>query len=250
MAVIVTLAVLDTVSVPPGPKVTVPVGWSGTPLAAAVGDTLIITVMFEGGLAPFFLGPPSVEVVQTIWFPPGTAEEAVQLPVPPLSKVGMGGLGALMVSALGTKIVNTTFGVGVVETLLTVHVMFPAWGGVVFGVGFCGLPVTETGAEIVETAGNGTVVVKLALAFANAVPAASVPLATTEFSSAWFCICTMTVMVDDVPAARTPWLQVTEITPVPPEVHVPWLVCATTMLAVGKPRTLPPPLVAPTPACA
>jgi len=110
--------------------------------------------------------------------------------------------------------------------------------------------VIPTGAERLETAGNGTVVVMLAFALAKSVPAASVPLATTELRIAWLCICTMTVTVDDEPAAITPWLQVTVITPVPPEVHVPWLVCAITMLASGKPRTVPEPLVAVTPAWA
>ena len=97
----------------------------------------MMIVMVDGGLAPFFRGPPSVGVVQTIWLPPGTGVDAVQEPVPPLSNVGVGGLGLLMVKSDGMKIVNTTFGVGVVETLLTVHVIFPAWRvGVVFGVGF------------------------------------------------------------------------------------------------------------------
>ena len=107
-----------------------------------------------------------------------------------------------------------------------------------------------TGAERLETAGNGTVVVMLAFALAKSVPAASVPLATTELRTAWLWICTMTVTVDDEPGAITPWLQVTVITPAPPEVHVPWLVCATTMLASGKPRTVPGPLVVVTPAWA
>jgi len=208
----------------------------------------MITVMVDGGLAPFFRGPPRVGVVQTIWLPPATGVDAVQEPVPLLSNVGVGGLGLLMVKSDGMKIVNTTFGVGVVETLLTVHVMFPAWGGVVFGVGFWTLPVIHTGAETLETTGNGTVVVMLAFALAKSVPAASVPLATTELRTAWLCICTMTVMVDDVPGAITPWLQVRVITPAPPEVHVPWLVCATIMLASGKPRTVPEPLVAVAPA--
>lgn len=181
--VIVKVATLDTVSVPPGPKVTVPVGWKTAFEVPAAGVTLMITVMVDGGLAPFFFGPPSVEVVQTNWLPPATGDAAVQLPVPPLSKVGVGGLGALMVSPVGTKIVNTTFGVGVVETLLTTQVMFPAWP--TFGFGLCGFPVTETGAERVEIVGNGTVVCWLALAFASAVPAASVPLATTELRMAW-----------------------------------------------------------------
>ena len=138
--------------------------------------------MVDGGLAPFFLGPPRVGVVQTIWLPPGTGVDAVQEPVPPLSNVGVGGLGALMVKPVGMKIVNWTFGVGVVETLLTFQVM--ASDAPTFGVGLCGVPVTETGAEIVETAGRGTVVVMLAFALAKSVPAASVPLATTELSTA------------------------------------------------------------------
>ena len=72
-----------------------------------------------------------------------------------------------------------------------------------------------------EVAGNGTVVCWLALAFANAVPASSVPLATTELRMAWLWICTVTVMVVDAPATKDPWLQVTVITPEPPAVHVP-----------------------------
>jgi len=220
--VMVKVSELGRVSIPPGPKVTLPVGCTCTPFAAAVGLTFMMIVMVDGGLAPFFRGPPRVGVVQTIWLPPATGVDAVQEPVPPLSNVGVGGLGALMVKSDGMKIVNTTFGVGVVETLLTVHVMFPAWGvGVVFGVGFWTLPVIPTGAERVELAGNGTVVCRLALAFANAVPASSVPLATTVLRMAWLWICTITVMVDDVPAAKDPWLQVTVITPAPPAVHVP-----------------------------
>ena len=78
-----------------------------------------------------------------------------------------------------------------------------------------------TAAERLEVAGNGTVVVRLVFAFAIAVPAASVPLATTELRMAWLWICTITVMVDDAPAAKEPWLHVTVITPVPPAVHVP-----------------------------
>ena len=107
-----------------------------------------------------------------------------------------------------------------------------------------------TGAERVDAAGTGTVVVMLAFALAKSVPAASVPLATTELRTAWLCICTITVTIDDVPGGITPWLQVMVITPAPPEVHVPWLVCASTMLASGKPRTVPGPLVAVTPAWA
>lgn len=90
-----------------------------------------------------------------------------------------------------------------------------------FGVGLWGVPVIPTAAERLEVAGNGTVVVRLAFAFASAVPAASVPLATTELRTAWLWICTITVMVDDAPAAKDPWLHVTVITPEPPAVHVP-----------------------------
>jgi hypothetical protein len=148
----------------------------------------MITVMVDGGLAPFFLGPPRVGVMQTIWLPPpGTGDDGEQEPVPLLSNVGVGGLGLLIVKSDGTKIVNTTFGVGVVETLLTVHVIFPAWSvGVVFGVGFWTLPVIPTGAERLEVAGKGTVVIWLPFAFARAVPAESVPLTTTELRMAWF----------------------------------------------------------------
>lgn len=248
LAVMFRVIVLGRVSVPPGPKVTVPLGWTGIFLIAAVGVTIVITVMVDGGLAPFFLGPPRVEVMQTIWLPPATGVDAEQEPVPLLSNVGTGGLGPVMVKPVGRKIVSWTFGVGVVETLLTFHVMLS--GVPTFGVGLCGVPVTETGAEIVETDGRGTVVVMLALALGMRVPAASVPLATAVLRTAWLCICTMTVMVDDVPGAITPWLQVTVITPAPPEVHVPWLVCATTMLASGKPSTVPEPLVAVAPAWA
>ena len=102
---------------------TVPLGWTGMFLIAAVAVTVVITVMVVGGLAPPFLGPPRVEVVQTIWLPPGTGVDAVQEPVPLLSNVGVGGLGALMVKPVGMKIVNWTFGVGVVDTLLTFQVM-------------------------------------------------------------------------------------------------------------------------------
>lgn len=104
--VIVKVATLGRVSVPPGPKLTVPVGWKTAFEVPAAGVTLMITVMVDGGLAPFFLLPPRVEVVQTNWLPPATGADAVQEPVPPLSKVGMGGLGALMVSPVGTKITS------------------------------------------------------------------------------------------------------------------------------------------------
>ncbi len=66
----------------------------------------MITVMVDGGLAPFFFDPPSVGVVQTNWLPPATGDAAVQEPVPPLSKVGVGGLGALIVKPVGTKITS------------------------------------------------------------------------------------------------------------------------------------------------
>jgi hypothetical protein len=66
----------------------------------------MITVMVETGFTPFFLDPPRVGVVQTNWLPPATGDAAVQEPVPPLSKVGVGGLGALMFSPVGTKITS------------------------------------------------------------------------------------------------------------------------------------------------
>ena len=200
--VIVKVATLGRVSVPPGPKLTVPVGWKTAFEVPAAGVTLMITVMVDGGLAPFFLGPPRVEVMQTIWLPPATGVDAVHEPVPLLSNVGVGGLGALMVRPVGMKIVNTTFGVCVVETLVTFHVMLSVCP--TFGVGDWGVPVIPTGAERVEVAGNGTVVCRLVLAFASAVPAASVPLATTELRMAWLWICTVTVMVVEAPAFRTP----------------------------------------------
>jgi len=220
----VTVATLERVSSPPGPKLTVPVGWKTDFEVPAAGVTLTITVMVDGGLAPFFLGPPKATAVlpvalQTIWLPPATGVDAVQTPVPLLSNVGVGGLAPVMFKPVGTKIVNWRFGTAVPEVLLTVQVMFPACP--TFGCGLAGFPVTATAAERVEVAGNGTVVCWLALAFANAVPASSVPLATTVLRMAWLWICTVTVMVDDAPAARDPWLQVTVITPVPPAVQVP-----------------------------
>lgn len=66
LTVMVSVATLETVSIPPGPKLTVPVGWKTDFDVPAAGVTLMITVMVEGGLAPFFLAPPSVGVVQTI----------------------------------------------------------------------------------------------------------------------------------------------------------------------------------------
>jgi hypothetical protein len=106
LAVMVRVNVLGNVSMPPGPKVTVPLGWTGTFLIAAVAVTVVITVMVVGGLAPFFLDPPRVEVMQTIWLPPGTGVDAEQEPVPPLSNVGVGGLGPLRVKPVGKNIVN------------------------------------------------------------------------------------------------------------------------------------------------
>ena len=100
------MATLGRVSVPPGPKLTVPVGWKTAFEVPAAGVTLMITVMVDGGLAPFFFDPPSVGVVQTNWLPPATGDAAVQEPVPPLSKVGVGGLGALMFKPVGTKITS------------------------------------------------------------------------------------------------------------------------------------------------
>ena len=116
-------------------------------LIAAVAVTVVITVMVVGGLAPFFLAPPRVEVMQTIWLPPATGVDAEQEPVPPLSNVGVGGLG-LMVNPVGKNIVNWTFGVGVVVRLLTFHVMASVWP--TFGVGLCGVPVIPTPAERLE----------------------------------------------------------------------------------------------------
>ena len=202
LAVMVRVTEFGNVSIPPGPKETVPLGCTAMFLIAAVAVTDIITVMVDGGLAPFFLAPPRVGVVQTIWLPPATGVDAVHEPVPLLSNVGVGGLGALMVRPVGMKIVNTTFGVCVVETLVTFHVMLSVCP--TFGVGDWGVPVIPTGAERVEVAGNGTVVCRLVLAFASAVPAASVPLATTELRMAWLWICTVTVMVVEAPAFRTP----------------------------------------------
>jgi len=198
----VSVTEFGNVSIPPGPKVTVPLGWTAMFLIAAVAVVDTITVMVEGGLAPFFLAPPRVGVVQTIWLPPATGVDAVQEPVPLLSNVGVGGLGALMVMPVGMKIVNWTFGVGVVETLVTLYVM--VFVCPTFGVGLCGVAVIPTGAERLVVAGNGTVVVRLVFAFASAVPAASVPLATTELRTAWLWICTITVMVVEPPAFRTP----------------------------------------------
>ena len=97
---------MGRVSVPPGPKLTVPVGWKTAFEVPAAGVTLMITVMVDGGLAPFFFDPPNVGVVQTNCLPPATADAAVQEPVPLLSKVGVGGLGALMFSPVGTKITS------------------------------------------------------------------------------------------------------------------------------------------------
>lgn len=102
----VKVSVFGSVSTPPGPKATVPLGWTGMFLIAAVAVRPVITVMVVGGFAPFFLGPPRVGVLQTIWLPPGTGVDAVQEPVPPLSNVGVGGLGPVMFKPVGMKIVN------------------------------------------------------------------------------------------------------------------------------------------------
>ena len=80
LAVMVRVTEFANVSIPPGPKVTVPLGWTAMPLIAAVGVTVVITVMVDGGLAPFFLPPPNVGVVQTIWLPPATGVDAEQEP--------------------------------------------------------------------------------------------------------------------------------------------------------------------------
>src|ERR1700686_812998 len=195
----VRVRLFGSVSMLPGPKVTVPVGLK-TP--AAGGVTFTVTIMTDGGLTPFFLEPPKVGVVQVMVPPLAGGTTPVQVATPRLSTVTMM---ELMVRPAGTKLVKTTFGAGVVDTLAMVQTMFPACPR--FGLGACGFPVMETGAETTDGAGNGTVVVMLAVAFANAVPAASVPLATTELRSAWFWICTITVMVDVAPAAKEPWLQ-------------------------------------------
>ena len=100
------MATLGRVSVPPGPKGTVPLGWKTAFEVPAAGVTLMITVMVDTGFTPFFLEPPRVAVVQMNWLPPATADAAVQDPVPPLSKVGVGGLGALIFNPVGTKIAN------------------------------------------------------------------------------------------------------------------------------------------------
>ena len=48
--VIVKVATLGRVSVPPGPKVTVPVGWKTAFEVPAAGVTLMITVMVDTGM--------------------------------------------------------------------------------------------------------------------------------------------------------------------------------------------------------
>jgi hypothetical protein len=107
-----------------------------------------------------------------------------------------------MVKPVGMKIVNTTFGDGTVETLVTFHVMLSVCP--TFGVGLWGVPVIPTAVERLVVAGNGTVVCWLALTLASAVPASSVPLATTVLRMAWLWICTITVMVVEPPAFTTP----------------------------------------------
>ena len=104
------------------------------------------------------------------------AVPAPQTAEPPLFTVTVGGF-KLLVNPLGVKMVKTTFGAGVKDVLETVQVMLPAWP--TLGFGAWAFPATETAVETLETAGNGTVVASLVVAFASSVPASSVPLATT-----------------------------------------------------------------------
>src|SRR5712671_1990185 len=141
----VTVFELGNVSVPPGPKVTVPITLNTALDVPAAGVTFSVMIMVCGGFAPFLVVPPgaadgfaAVAVTEQTNCVPETpftvaAVPAAQDPAPPLFTVTLGGLGALMVNPFGVKIVKTTFGAGVVVVLLIVQMMLPAWPTFGFG---------------------------------------------------------------------------------------------------------------------
>src|SRR5689334_3354735 len=67
LTVIVTVALLGRVSVPPGPNVMVPVEVNTEPCGVAAGGVrLVVTIMVCGGLAPPLVDPPRLGVVISI----------------------------------------------------------------------------------------------------------------------------------------------------------------------------------------
>lgn len=241
----VTVAELGSVSVPPGPKLTVPMTLNTALDVPADGVTFCVMIMVDGGLAPFLFEPPRDGVVQANCVPemPFTvaAVPAAHEPAPPLFTATLGGLGALMVNPLGTNRVTTTFWAGVVVVSLMVQVMVPDWP--TFGFGTCAFPVMATAADTFCVTGWGGLVVLLTLAFTRTVPARSLPLAVAELVIAWFCICTITLIVVDAPGSRLPSEQLTLTTPTPAAVQLPWPGCASMIFAVGNPVADPPPLL-------
>src|SRR5262249_51984049 len=64
LTVIVTVALLGRVSVPPGPKVIVPVEVNTEPCGVVAGGVrLVVTIMVCGGFAPPLVDPPRLGVV-------------------------------------------------------------------------------------------------------------------------------------------------------------------------------------------
>src|ERR1051326_7228021 len=120
--VMVTVAELGSVSVPPGPKVTVADGLNTAFEVPPAGVTSSVMIIVDGGFAPFFLEPPRDAVVHTNCVPgmpfTVTAVPAAHEPMPPLSTVTLGGFGALMFNPFGVNRVTTTFGAATVVVLL------------------------------------------------------------------------------------------------------------------------------------
>jgi len=136
LTVIVTVAVLGSVSVPPGPNVMVPVDWNTVPCAVVAGGvTFVVTIIVCGGLAPFLVDPPRLGVVTSIRPPavvlnvPGQGAlnppvgVNVQLNVPLLFTVT-----AMLFSCkpAGMVFLNRMFCAAFWVVLLMVHTMFPA----------------------------------------------------------------------------------------------------------------------------
>src|SRR5512137_325318 len=141
----------------------------------------MINVMVWGGFAPFFVEPPRLGVLMVMVAPAGIGPGAAQFTNPPLTKhVGtppllMPTVKPLIKSVALCVTLNTTFWAAVCVVLLTTQVMLLVWP--LLGFGLCGVPVTETAADVVCVIGAGGLVVLLMEAFARTVPARSLPLA-------------------------------------------------------------------------
>lgn len=134
------MAVFDSVSTPPGPKVIVPVALNTVPRVVPAGlVTFKVTIMVCGGFAPFLVDPPRLGVV-TWSVPPAlfTGADAqgtgapmvgvkVQTNAPPLFTVTVMLFNCMLAVAFeGTFVWKIIFGADVWVVLLMVQTIFPA----------------------------------------------------------------------------------------------------------------------------